>query len=194
MQIKRMFTTQQVKGSRNYLNSQKKYELLRTLLYFAIPFSLFFAGWRQTGERANLLSVVAVFGLLPASKSLVGAIMFCKSHSLRREAADRIAPHCKSLCVLYDCVFTSYRKNFEVGHLAVRGKTVCGYSEQKNFPEKAFYQHLEEHLRMDGQREVSVKIFTDLDKYTARLDQMEALEEDGERTAAILATLKSIML
>lgn len=216
MQIRRMFTTEQVKGSRRYLDTQKKYELLRTALYFFLPLALFFAGIVQTqasltpGEgnvfsllaaglsnpksRVNLLSIVAVLGLLPASKSLVGTIMFFRFDSLREEAAEQIAAHCKTLCGLYDCVFTSYRKNFEVGHLAVRGKTVCGYTEQKDFAEKEFYRHLEEHLRLDGHKDVSVKIFTDLDKYTARLEQMEALEEDRETTASILATLKSILL
>ena len=36
MQLKRLFSTDSVKGTRNYLNTQKKYEILRTVLYFAI--------------------------------------------------------------------------------------------------------------------------------------------------------------
>ena len=37
MNFKRMFTKDEVKGTRNYLSSQKKYEIIRTVIYFFIP-------------------------------------------------------------------------------------------------------------------------------------------------------------
>lgn len=215
MELFRMFSTAKVKGTRNYLNTQKKYELLRTILYFAIPISLFIAGIVQTeagvsgdlhglalfraglanpDSRVNLLSIVAVLGLLPASKSLVSAIMFLRFHSLSSDAAEQAASAAGSLQTLYDCVFTSYKKNFVVGHLAVRGNTVCGYSENSNFEENDFYKHISDILKLDGHKEVTVKVFTDLNKYTERLAQMGSLEENQERTAAVIATLKSVIL
>lgn len=215
MELLRMFSTEKVKGTRNYLNTQKKYELLRTILYFAIPISLFIAGIIQTEagvsgnlhgfalfkaglinpkSRINLLSIVAVLGLLPASKSLVNAIMFLRFHSLGSEAAEQATAAGGNLQMLYDCVFTSYKKSFEVGHLAVRGNTVCGYSENKGFEENDFYKHIGDILKLDGHKEVTVKIFTDLNKYTERLHQMGSLEENPERTAAVIATLKSVAL
>ena len=71
MQFKRMFTTDAYRGIRGYLRTQKIYEILRTVLYFAISLSLFIAGWVSTGSRENLLTIVAVLGCLPACKSLV---------------------------------------------------------------------------------------------------------------------------
>ena len=53
MQFKRMFTTDAYKGTRGYLRTQKTYEILRTVLYFAISLSLFIAGWVSTGSREN---------------------------------------------------------------------------------------------------------------------------------------------
>ena len=82
MFIKRMFTTENVKGTRNYINSQKKFEILRTLLYFALPLGLFLIGYITTKTKVNLMTIVAVVGCLPASKSLVGAIMFLRYKSL----------------------------------------------------------------------------------------------------------------
>lgn len=215
MKLSRMFSTGKVKGTRNYLDTQKKYELLRTILYFAIPLSLFVAGIIQTEagvsgdlhgfalfkaglsnpeSRVNLLSIVAVLGLLPASKSLVSAIMFLRFHSLSREAVEQADAASGELQILYDCVFTSYKKNFEVGHLAVRGNTVCGYSEDRNFQENEFYKHIGDILKLDGHKEVTVKIFTDLKKYTERLGQMASLEENPEKTDAVIDTLKSVSL
>ena len=215
MQLVRMFSTSRVKGTRDYLNTQRKYELLRTFLYFAIPiilfiagilqtesgisedlrgFSLFLAGLSNPDSRVNLLSIIAVLGLLPASKSLVGAIMFLRFHSFTGEAADQVQAASQELETLYDCVFTSYKKNYIVDHMTVRGNTVCGYTENDKFEENEFYKHIGDILKLDGHKEVTVKIFTDLKKYTERMGQMASLEENSEKTSAIAATLKSVML
>lgn len=194
MQIKRLFSTSSAKGSENYLNTQKKYEIIRTLLYFGISAALFIAGYLQTESRLNLLTVVAVLGCLPASKSAVSAIMFLRFQSCAPEHAEKIKEHSAGLAVLYDCVFTSYKKNFRVSHIAVRGNTVCGYSEDADFSENDFYTHINNLLKLDGHKETTVKIFVSLPKYLERLDQMKALEEEPAATMAVLETLKSVML
>ena len=81
-----------------------------------------------------------------------------------------------------------------VSHLAVQGNTVCGYSEKPDFLENDFYKHIDNILKMDGLKDVTVKIFTDLKKYTDRLEQMKGLEADEGRTEAVAATLKSVVL
>lgn len=194
MQWKRLFSTDVSKGTRNYLDSQKKYEILRTALYFGISLSLFAAGWIQTGSRGNLLTIVAVLGCLPASKSLVGAVMFLRFRSCSRETAEAAEQHSQGLICLYDMVFTSYKKNYVVNHLAVCGNTVCGFSEDRGFPENEFYSHIGDILKLDGHKNVTVKIFTDLHKYTERLDQMKNLGREDSVTAAVAATLKSVAL
>jgi len=242
MQLKRMFSTETAKGSRNYLDTQKKYELLRTILYFAIPISLFVAGrlqlqlkseeghqlfvagfgilangwllmgektklvavgvqavingYLQPGETLNLLTIVAVLGCLPASKSAVGAIMFFRFKSCSEQTATEIQRHSEGLDCLYDMVFTSYKRNYVVSHLAVRGGNICGFTEEasSSFGESEFYKHIGDILKMDGHQGVTVKIFTNLSRYTERLEQMKALEAEEDRTRSILATLKSVAL
>ncbi len=194
MQLYRMFSTDKVKGEKNYLNSQKKYELLRTLLYFAVPILLFVAGYIQTKSRMNLLTVVAVLGCLPASKSTVAAIMFLRYKSCSDAVAEKLEVHTEGLEGLYDCVFTSEKKNFVIAHLSVRGNTICGYSETSDFDENAFYAHISTLLAIDGHKDATVKIFTSLPRYTERMEQLKALDEETDKTQAILATLKSVML
>lgn len=200
MELKRMFTTTAFKGTRNYLNAQKKYEIIRTALYFGISLSLFAAGYIQTGERANLLSIVAVLGCLPAAKSAVSAIMFLRCKSCSGETASAIEQHSEGLNCLYDMVFTSYKKNYFVSHLAVCGNTVCGFAEatkesvKNGFDENGFYKHIGDILKLDGHQGVTVKIFTSLPKYTERLDQMRELEPEESKTKAVIATLKSVVL
>ncbi|MCM1558000.1 MAG: hypothetical protein NC123_00425 [Butyrivibrio sp.] len=194
MQIKRLFSSTDAKGTENYLNTQKKYEAARTLLYFGISAALFIAGYLQTKSRLNLLTVAAVLGCLPASKSAVSAIMFLRYKSCDPRHAEKIKEHSGGLAVLFDCVFTSYKKNFKVSHLAVRGNTVCGFSEDADFPENEFYAHINDILKLDGHRETTVKVFVSLPKYLERLEQMQALEEESAGTRAVIETLKSVML
>lgn len=194
MQFSRIFSAEKYKGTKNYLNSQKKYELIRTILYFGISVSLFIAGYIQTGRKANLLSIVAVLGCLPASKSAVSAIMFLRFKSCSENAAQIIEEHCGGLHCLYDMVFTSYQKNYVVSHLTVKGNTICGYSEQTDFREGEFSGHIDGILKMDGFKDVTVKIFTDLRKYTDRLEQLKELDADDSRTEAIMTTLKNVTL
>lgn len=192
--IIRLISTADYKGTRDYIRTQKIYEIIRTVLYFSISLSLFAAGYVTTGNRLNLLTVVAVLGCLPASKSAVNMIMFLRYKGLSQDAARQIAPCEGELTCLYDMVFTSYSKTFEVGHMAVKGNTVCGYSEKKDFPEKEFQAHLEPIMKADSHKNVTVKIFTDLQQYTERLGKLQALETEQGNTEGIVQTLKSVVL
>jgi len=192
--ITRLFSAEAYKGSRDYIRVQRVYEIVRTALYFGISLSLFAAGFITTGNRLNLLTVVAVLGCLPASKSAVNMIMFLRCKGLSREAAAQIAPCEGELTCLYDMAFTSYSRTFEVGHMAVKGNIVCGYSEKKDFPEREFQAHLEPIMKADSHKNVTVKIFTDLEKYKERLTRLQALETEQDNTEGIVRTLKSVVL
>ncbi len=194
MQIKRIFSAASFKGNANYLDSQKKYEVIRTLIYFGISISLFIAGWVTTKTKVNLLTIVAVLGCLPASKSAVQMIMYLRYRSLSKEARQVIEKHCEALNVLYDLVFTSYDKNYSVGHLVIKGNTLIGYTEDKKFEEKSFYTHIDQILKKDKITGVSIKIFQDLKKYTERMEQLKVLESDETFTDSIISTLKSVSL
>ena len=122
MQFKRMFSTDAYKGTSGYLRTQKNYEILRTVLYFAISLSLFIAGWVTTGSRENLLTIVAVLGCLPACKSIVNLIMLCRAKGCSREVYEQIKPCEGRLIGMCDLYFTSYQKNFPISHMVVDGK------------------------------------------------------------------------
>lgn len=194
MNFIRLFSSAAYKGTRNYLNSQRIYEILRTIIYFGISLSLFIAGWISTKNRLNLLTVVAILGCLPASKSLISAFMFCRYKSTTKETADTIDAHMGKLTGLYDMVFTGYEKNFQINHITIKGNTICGFSEKKPFEEAAFDKHLTPLLKVDHFNNTNIKIFTDFNKYLERLDQMQLLDCDETNTIGIAETLKSISL
>ena len=179
MQWFRMFSNEKYKGKKGYIDSQKKYELARTILYFAITIAIFLAGFLTTKTRLNLLTVVAALGSLPACKSLVEMIMYYRFKSLSKEAQEEIEQHTQDMESLYDLVFTSYDKNYSIGHLTVRAGTLCGYTENKDFDENAFHKHINTILMAENFDNVTIKIFQDLKKYTIRLDQLKSLQTDN---------------
>ena len=63
------------KGCYGYLTRQKKKEIIKTVLFFALSLSVFAIGYATTGTKKNLLTIVAMLGFLPASKSMVSMIM-----------------------------------------------------------------------------------------------------------------------
>lgn len=204
MQLGRMFSTDKYKGTKNYLNLQKRYEVLRTVIYFGISISLFIAGIVVTKSRENLLTVVAILGCLPASKSAVGMIMFlryqgCSQHAVQEierccDGRNEIEPSYDRGNGLYDMVFTSNVKNYPVAHLTVKGKTICCYTEYEKFDERAFQKHISDILKLENYTDITIKVFTNLKKYTERIQQLQDLEADEKVTEKISNTLKSISL
>lgn len=190
----RLFSTSAYKGTKNYINSQKKYEIIRTVIYFAISASLFIAGYVTTKTKMNYLTIVAVVGCLPACKSLISVIMFLRYKSASETFCNRLATQNHRFCELYDMVFTSYDKNFSVSHIIIAGNTVCGYTETNSFPEKEFQNHINSVLKMDGHKNITVKIFTDMEKYLDRIGQLNDSEIDTSNSEAIAETLKSVAL
>jgi hypothetical protein len=194
MKLSRLFINDDYKGTRDYLKIQSRYELARTILYFAISFSLLAAGIIATGDRKNLLTIVAVLGCLPACKSAIDAFMFLRYRGCSPENADEIDAHMAGMSGLYDRIFTTYDKNYQVAHITVKGNTICGFTQDTAFDEQGFYGHMRDILQKDGYKDVSVKIFTDIHKYTNRLDQLRELETEERNTTGILNTLNSVSL
>lgn len=194
MNLLRMFSTDAYKGRHNYLKTQKFYEIARTVIYFSISLALFMIGYFTTKSRLNLLTVVAVLGCLPACKSAVGMIMFLRYKGCSDENAEIIQKFSDGLEDLYDMIFTSYDKNYSVAHMTVKGNTICGFTEDINFDEQAFYKHIDGILKTDNFRDTSVKIYKDIKKYSERLSQMKELDADDTNTEGIINTLKSVAL
>lgn len=190
----RLFSGTAYKGTKGYLDTQKKYVVARTLLLFALSISLYAIGYITTHTNKNLLTIVAVLGCLPASKSAVEMIMFLRFKSSSREVVDTIGEFVGTLPSIYDMVFTTYDKNFYVDHITVKGNTVCGYSSSEKTDADLCEKHLTSTLKLDGHKTVSVKIFKDLKKYTERLVQLQQLEAEETKSDEILASILSVSL
>lgn len=182
------------KGQYGYLNSKKKKVILYTIFLFALALSIFLMGYLSTGTKKNLLSVVAILGCLPASRSLVNAIMLCRAKGCTEVVHLEISKHLKTLTQIYDLYFTTYKANYPICHLVMKGNVVCAYTEYPISVE-ACEKHLSDSFLQDGYKNLTVKIFQDLQKYLDRIDQLETLDvEPNKNQEGMIDMLYSITL
>ena len=184
------------KGEYGYIAYQRKVVIIRTVIFFTISIAIFITGYAVTGTRKNLFTIVAVLSCLPACKSLVNLIMFAKAKGCSEEAHKEIEGIADSLNDVYDLYMTSYDKNYAVSHIVVCGNNVTGYANDMD-PDKVrdCEKHIKEHLSIDGFTDVTVKMFTDIHKYTDRLKQLKELDGKGDYDSrAVINTLMAISL
>lgn len=172
------------KGSFLYYTKKRNYEIIKTLIMFGISGSLFIAGYAVTLSRANVLTIFAVLGMLPASKSAVSMYMYLHYHgcseTLKNTLSDKLGIF-EHIVHSYGLVFTTEKVTYEVPSIIVKNGTICGYSEhtEKNFKE------LEKHISMLVSKngfKCTVKIFNNLDVYETRVKQLMLLPFENEET------------
>ena len=183
------------KGMFGYFTQEKKWTILRTVLYFALSLAIFLIGYITTKSKVNLMTVVAVLGCLPASKSAVNMIMFLKTKECSDKVYQTISQHGTNLIGLYDLYFTSYEHNFLINHMIVFSNTLCAYTEPEHkWKAEQFEKHIQKMVLQDGKKDITVKLFTDLDKYVKRMDEAESLVADQVQTESLKHLLLSVSL
>lgn len=182
-----------VKGQYGYIKRQQRVGIIRTVLMFGLSLAILCLGIWSAGSRKNLLTVVAVLGCLPASKSMVNMVMFLRAKGCSEKVKEQAGRYGAGLTQLYDMVFTSYEKNYQVSHMVVKGHLVCGYTEDGKCDIRACEKHLDALLKQGGCRGVTVKVYDELGVYCEALGNLgkqgaEPLQE------GILDNLLSIAL
>ncbi len=183
------------KGSYGYIENHKAVTAIRTFLFFAVCVGLYLMGYFTTGTSRNLLTIVAVLGCLPACKSAVNLIMFLKAKGCSEALKEKVSVYDGELTTFYDMYFTSYQKNFPISHMALKGNVLCGITETPKCDCNEAQKHLEQMLKQEGIKNMTVKIFSQTDKYTDRLSQLIALSaEEHKNKDGIISLLYAISI
>lgn len=182
------------KGCFGYIQNRRLWSIIKTILFFGISISLYIAGIKTTGSNKNLLTIVAILGCLPGSKSAVNMIMFLRYKGCSKEVSDAVNKDYKQLHALCDLVFTSYDKTFEIHHMGITDKVVCAYTSNAKCDAAACEKHLQNMLTQNGFKDITVKVFQDLPKYRNRLEQLETLTDFGSTAAEIKQLMFEISL
>jgi hypothetical protein len=181
------------KGEFGYPLYERKVVIIRTAAYFAISIAVFLLGIYSTGSKENLLTIVAVLGLLPSSKSLVSVIMYMRIPKFNEEIYKQIKAHEGDVPVIYSMYLTSYKLNFPINAFAVRGSNLIGYTEFKSCNTHACEEHIKDIFNQNGIKNITIKIFNNGKNFTERLDQLQNMEE-GKRENEMLTLLGDISL
>ncbi len=182
------------KGEYSYLQNKKRMETLKTIVFFGISAALYIAGYVAVGSNRNYLTIVAVLGCLPASKSAVSMIMNLKVKGCSEKTHKAISEKTGENAGAYNLYFTSYDKNYDLSHVFVKGMTVIGFTENDKLSETEFEEHIKTVLNKDAIKGVNVKLYKDLDKYLTRVEQMQNLENEKSRENDIMKTLYAVSL
>ncbi|MFI3211865.1 MAG: hypothetical protein R3Y24_00845 [Eubacteriales bacterium] len=182
------------KGEYGYIPSQTKLEIIKTVGMYGLSILIFVMGYISTGDKANLLTIVAILGCLPASRNAVNMIMFLRAKGCSQELHDAIGNHGNGLCQLYDLYFTSYDNNYQVSHLVIEGKNVVGISESLKTDEKKCKEHIASLMSLNAFHDYSIKIFKDTTKYCTRLEQLQVLHDKEHSSDKVAVLLQSISL
>lgn len=165
-----MFTK---KGEYGYISAGKKRTILFTIFCFAVSASLYIAGYIATKSNRNLLTIVAVLGCLPACKSAVNMIMFLKAKGCPKDCYEAIVPHIGGLICLFDLQITSYERAYQIDSVVLEEKNICAYTSNPKCRIADAETHIKQLLIQNGLKDYTVKVFTDLNKYTGRMDKLK---------------------
>ena len=165
------------KGNPGYIKKRKQNRILKTILQFGVVVALLILGVAQTDTRLNLLTLVAVLGCLPASKSLVEVIMLFPHHSIEATKADEIKEKTSKLTVAYDLVFTSEKYIMPMDCIVISDNTICGFSSNKKADTIFAAKHIKQILYANQFTNVSVKIFDNYTSFITRAEDMNNLAD-----------------
>lgn len=161
------------KGDYGYIRAQRLKRSIITLITLALPAGLFLIGYFTTHTRKNMLTLVAILGVLPACKFMVGAIMMYLQKPLKEKTYQKIKAASGGLVMSYEMYVTTYDKSLFLDAAAICGNTVVFYTSKA--PAKELVSFMENHiqniLRQNGYCQ-NVKILTELAPFLERMRYM----------------------
>ena len=183
------------KGDAGYIYQHKRNVIIKTVIEFGIVIALFVLGVWQTGDRFNLLTVVAILGCLPASKALVEVIMIAPHKSVLSETEKEIKANAEQLTTAFDMVFTSEKKIMPVDCIVILDNTICGYTSKEKVDTNEAAKHIKKYLDSNKYTKVSVKIFDNYKNFLSRIKEMNqlAIEEKNHEKEKELGIRRVIL-
>lgn len=162
---------------------------------FAIPITIFLTGWKYNGTRNNLLTVVAIVGVLPAAKFAVSFIMMAMQKDAPADVVEKTDRLAGNLVHAYEMTFTLSEGQMPCDAVVIGNKNVVMYSERgKKNMLPLFEKHIVKALATSDHRGVKAKIFQDKNRYLQRIEMLSKETTDHDFDEGCLITLKAISL
>lgn len=163
------------KGSYGFHKKKKQYELLKTLLLFAIVVAVYLTGLFATGSNKNLMTIVAVLGVLPASKSAVSMLMFLRYSQIEETAyqqMDELAAKSEVFpppTLLYDLIFVLNEKVVKTEAVFIQGSHLFVYVSQSKMSDSDITKYLKNFLSNHGKGNCGIKTVHFMDAFLEQI-------------------------
>lgn len=161
-----------VKGEKGYFKQQKRKELLLTILYFGIVLAVFLAGILTVKTRMNVMTVVAVVGVLPATKKAIFFFMVCRKKECPDSRYQKIQSLGEKIPGFYELLLTSSKRAYPLDAVHVSENEIIALSHEETTETKEFPGYLKEILKNNQLTGISVKLFAKENAYLERLTQL----------------------
>lgn len=165
------------KGCVGYISNRIALTTVRTVILYALAIGIYLIGYFTMHTNKSLWSIVAVLGILPASKSAVNMIMFFRYRSLKQEDAKEYADAAGELPLSYENIVTTKEKTYFLPALAYRNHTVCVFLNQEKLDSSKIENYLRESLKIE-KIDATVKVFKNKQQFLDRVKALNALEPE----------------
>lgn len=171
----------QEKGVYGYINKQRVIEIIKTVIMFACAIGLYLIGYLTLKTNKSLWTIFAVLSVLPAAKSCVSMIMFIRFSSISSDDYNKIRTVKGSIPTAYEYVFTTSEKAYFVKACSCVDSTIIAlYDCKAKFDNSnELKEHMNSAIEREGLKGYSLKIYTKMEDYLARLHELEE-KFDGE--------------
>ncbi len=163
------------KGYFGYIESSRKFAIIRTIVALLICVGIFLVGLIMHHSNKNVFSIIAALGCLPTGLSAVNMIMYLRAHPCSKEAYETIEKHRHGLLIRYDLEMTSYDENYGIAAATVLDKNVCCFTEDKALDVNNCEKHIKNQISQSGYNNYTIKVFKDINAFCNRLDQLEEI-------------------
>ncbi len=184
-----------VRGNYGYYKQKRIQVLLRTIVLFVLSLSLYFFGRYYLDTVQSVYTVIAVLGLLPASKSAVSAIMHFRPKECNQEVYERMQEFLSPFPTLYSLYITMYQHSTTLdcihiyeNHVIIYGSNGVDQKEVEGYLTKVFAMHKLQN--------VSIKVMTEVEQYCNRVMQLNEKYDSipVERSLQIATLIKQLAL
>ncbi|WP_044912814.1 hypothetical protein [Butyrivibrio sp. WCE2006] len=163
------------KGNFGYIEYNRKFAAVRTVIALAICLIIFFTGLIIYKSNKSAFSIIAAIGCLPTGLSAVNLVMYLRAHPCSKKAYDIIEAHRNGLLIRYDLEMTSYDENYDIAAATVLDKNVVCYTEDNTLDTVNCEKHIKNQISQSGYSNYTVKVFKDINAFCSRLDQLEQI-------------------
>ena len=163
------------KGKAGYVRYEKLKRFLIMLLMFAIPIGIYISAYMITGTNRNIMTIVAVVGIVPAARFAVNWIMIMMSRDAEPAAVETTEKIAGDLVHGYELTVTAYEGRMPLDAVVVCGNEVVCLSTKGDKSQFAFMEkHITKILNSNNYFNSNVRIIQDLKHYEDRIRQLAA--------------------